>query len=286
LIRTIKKIAQAKKALIGVGVSINDREYISRTIQAAESAADQNFADILLVGNKREIETYGISSNRIEINDSPTPEKALVELAWQRKVDGIVRGSLSSAKFLQEVKKKFNVSHLFRIALLETASNFCFFFAPIGIDEGNNLAEKVTLVQGGISLLKFVQLENAPIGILSGGRMDDIGRETRVDRTIAEAEELVSIIKQQGLSRNIQHFEILIENAIAAQCRLIIAPDGISGNLIYRTLVHLGNGKSHGAWYYNLARPIIDTSRVAPVIEYESAIAFASALASKSVKSD
>ncbi len=283
MIETIKKIAQAKKTLIGLGVSTSDREYISRTIQAAESAAEQNFADILLVGNKKEIETFGVSSSRIEIHNSSTPEKTLVELAWQKKVDGIVRGSLSSSKFLQEVKKQFKVSNLFRIALLETASNFCFFFAPIGIDEGTNLAEKVTLVQAGISLLKFFQFEEAPIGILSGGRRDDIGRETRVDRTIAEAEEVISIIKQQGLSRNIQHYEILIENAVDAQCRIIIAPDGISGNLIYRTLVHLGNGKSHGAWYYNLPRPIIDTSRVAPLFEYESAIAFASALASKSV---
>ena len=283
MIETIKKIARAKKTLIGLGVSTSDREYISRTIQAAESAAEQNFADILLVGNKKEIETFGVSSNRIEILNSSTPEKTLVELAWQKKVDGIVRGSLSSSKFLPEVKKQFKVSNLFRIALLETASNFCFFFAPIGIDEGTNLAEKVTLVQAGISLLKFFQVEEALIGILSGGRRDDIGRETRVDRTIAEAEEVVSIIKQQGLSRNIQHYEILIENAVDAQCRIIIAPDGISGNLIYRTLVHLGNGKSHGAWYYNLPRPIIDTSRVAPLFEYESAIAFASALASKSV---
>ena len=283
MIETIRKIAKARKTLIGLGVSTSEREYISRTIQAAESAVEQNFADILLVGSKSEIETFGISSSRIEINDSKTPEKTLVELAREKRVDGIVRGSLSSAKFLQEVKKQFKVSNLFRIALLETASNFCFFFAPVGIDEGNNLAEKVTLVQAGLALLKFLQLENTPIGILSGGRLDDIGRETRVDRSIAEAEELVSIIKQQGLSLNIQHYEILIENAIAAQCRIIIAPDGISGNLIYRTLVHLGNGKSHGAWYYNLARPIIDTSRVAPLSEYESAIAFASALASKSV---
>lgn len=111
--------------------------------------------------------------------------------------------------------------------------------------------------------------------------MGDIGRDPKVDKTIAEAEELVSILKTQGVSNNAHHHEILIENAIAARCRIILAPDGVSGNLIYRTLVHLGNGKSHGAWYYNLPHPIIDTSRVGPTFEYESAIAFASAIASK-----
>jgi len=282
LIDAIKKIAYTNRKLIGLGISPTDREYMARTILAAESAVKQSFANILLVGNKKEIETFGISTKRIEIYHSLTPEKTLVELVRLNRVDGAVRGSLSSSKFLQEVKKQFNILNLFRIALLETATNFCFFFAPIGIDEGNNLAEKVTLVEAGISLLKFMQLENAPIGVLSGGRIDDIGRQIRVDKTIAEAEELVSIIKQQGLTQNIQHYEILIEDAIAAQCRVVIAPDGISGNLVYRTLVHLGNGKSHGAWYYNLPCTIIDTSRVGPLFEYESAIAFASALTSQS----
>jgi predicted methyltransferase MtxX (methanogen marker protein 4) len=107
-----------------------------------------------------------------------------------------------------------------------------------------------------------------------------MGRNLRVDKSIAEAEELVSILKEQGTS-TARHYEIMIEDAIADHCRLIIAPDGISGNLIYRTLVHLGNGKSHGAWYYNLSAPIVDTSRAGPLFEYESAIALASALASK-----
>ncbi len=285
MIREIIKIAQAKKQLIGIGVDLTEREYISRTIQAAESAAEKNLADILLIGNKTEIESYGISS-KLQVMHSPHPERTLLELLRKNEIAGAVRGSLSSSKFLNEVKQQFNTAHLFRIALLETASNFSFLFAPLGIDEGKNLAEKVTLVHAALSLLETLNLEKEPIGILSGGRVSDIGRDRRVDKTIKEAEELISILQQQGITVKIQHYEILIENAIAAECKFILAPDGISGNLIYRTLVHLGNGKSHGAWYYNLSPPIIDTSRVGPLFEYESAIAFASALATKSAGVD
>ncbi len=279
MIQKIKQIAQAKKQLIGIGVSLTEKEYISRTIMAAESAVNHNLADVILVGDKSQIEKFGISS-KIQVYHSLTPEQTLLELLHAKKVAGIVRGSLSSSKFLKEVKQQFGVSRIFRIALLETAFNFCFLFAPIGIDEGKTLAEKVTLVRAGISLLETLGIAEAPIGILSGGRLSDIGRDHHVDKTIAQAEELISILKQQNIKNDIRHFEILIEDAIAAQCRIIIAPDGISGNLIYRTLVHLGNGKSHGAWYYNLPLPIIDTSRVGPIFEYESAIAFASALTS------
>ncbi|NVM55449.1 MAG: methanogenesis marker protein Mmp4/MtxX [Candidatus Helarchaeota archaeon] len=281
MIQKIKKIARENKQTVGIGVSPSKKEYISRTIKAAESAVKQKNADIVLVGDKNEIESVGISS-RLHIHHSLHPERTLVELVKKQKIGGAVRGSLGASKFLKEIKQQFKVSTLYRIALLETASKFSFFFAPIGIDEGTKLAEKVTLVRAGVSLLKFLKLDQEPIGILSGGRMGDIGRNPRVDKTIAEAEELISILNKQGISNNAHHHEILIEDAITARCRIIIAPDGISGNLIYRTLVHLGNGKSHGAWYYNLPRPIIDTSRVGPIFEYESAIAFASAVASKS----
>ena len=60
----------------------------------------------------------------------------------------------------------------------------------------------------------------------------------------------------------INHDEILIEKAIDDKSNLIIAPNGISGNLIYRTLVHLGGGKAYGAIYMDIGHIIIDTSRV------------------------
>jgi len=59
---------------------------------------------------------------------------------------------------------------------------------------------------------------------------------------------------------------------------LIIAPDGISGNLIYRTLVHLGGGKAYGAIYMGIDKTIIDTSRVGNHSEFYGALVLALAL--------
>ncbi len=279
MIEKIKQLARSQVQTIGIGVALKERSYISRTIEAAESAAKQNLARITLVGNEREIESYGHSTD-LQVVHSLQPEESLIELLRTNQVAGIVRGSIGSSQFLNVVKTQFQLSNIFRIALLETAAGFTFLFAPIGIDEGRQLAEKVTLVRAGLSLLELLKMADEPVGILSGGRLGDIGRDPRVDKTIAEAEELISILKDQGVKNTIQHYEILIENAITDGCRVILAPDGISGNLIYRTLIHLGHGRSHGAWYYNVSQPIIDTSRVGPIFEYESAIAFASALAS------
>ncbi len=71
------------------------------------------------------------------------------------------------------------------------------------------------------------------------------------------------------------HCEILIEDAVQT-CGLIIAPDGISGNLIFRTLVFLGGGHGHGAPVVNISRIFVDTSRASP--NYANALLLAASL--------
>ena len=85
-------------------------------------------------------------------------------------------------------------------------------------------------------------------------------------------------MKEKYVNITITHDEILIEKAIENKSNLIIAPDGISGNLIYRTLVHLGGGKAYGAIYMGLKHTIIDTSRVGDISEIHGALLLALAL--------
>ena len=58
-----------------------------------------------------------------------------------------------------------------------------------------------------------------------------------VDRSIKEAQKVVDHFRNKSSSLKIEHSEILIENAIAQKTNLIVAPDGITGNLIYLLLV-------------------------------------------------
>ncbi len=187
-------------------------------------------------------------------------------------VDAIVRGTLPSSDFLNEVKNKFNIDKIYRIGLLGTYDKKYFFFAPLGIDEGENLREKEMFIEYANDLLKQFRVE-PKISVLSGGRLKDIGRSKLVDKSIIEADALAK-------KYAVKHAQILIENAVI-DSNFILAPDGISGNLIYRTLIHLGGGSSHGALYYPLAinnTIIVDTSRAAPKEEYISSIALANAI--------
>lgn len=275
----LAEIAKKAKSKVAIGVG-EQEEYLHRTIRAAQKAAQKGVAKIIILGNIEKLPKKYTKKETIQLQSSSTPEETLLKMLASNEVDAVVRGSLPATSFLKNVKAEFNVKNLRRIALLESANGHQFFFAPVGIDEARTIPEKINFIREGVNLIQKLGI-TPKVAILSGGRTGDIGRDPIVDQTIREAEETVQEIKKRNITQNIENYQILIEDAIKNQANLIIAPDGISGNLIYRTLIHLGKGKSYGAPYTNIPKTIIDTSRVGPINEYLGAIILASALASK-----
>jgi predicted methyltransferase MtxX (methanogen marker protein 4) len=103
--------------------------------------------------------------------------------------------------------------------------------------------------------------------------MGDIGRDRRVDRTLADGEFIKGRALELGI--NTKHYTILIEDAVK-ESNFIIAPDGISGNLIFRTVAFLGGGDGLGAPVLMDDYVFVDTSRVGG--HFTKAIMLASAL--------
>ena len=95
-----------------------------------------------------------------------------------------------------------------------------------------------------------------------------MGRHAAIDRSLADAELIARLA-------GAEHTEILVEDAIQ-RGGLIIAPDGIAGNLMFRTLIFLGGGRSHGAPVVNINKIFVDTSRASP--NYANAILLAASL--------
>nr|WP_320160072.1 methanogenesis marker protein Mmp4/MtxX [uncultured Methanoregula sp.] len=203
----------------------------------------------------------------VRIIEDPHPEEAMIGDLMAGKIDAAVRGTLPSNATLKALKRAEGVDHLERIALLETAHGKKFLLTPVGIDEGWTVQEKVELIKKGRIIAKKLGLAEKT-GVLSGGRMGDIGRHKLVDASMADAELVARIA-------GAEHCEILIEDAIKS-CGLIIAPDGISGNLIFRTLTFLGAGFAHGAPVVNISKIFVDTSRASP--NYTNALLLAASL--------
>ncbi|MDO9549954.1 MAG: methanogenesis marker protein Mmp4/MtxX [Methanoregula sp.] len=205
--------------------------------------------------------------NGVRVAEHVNPEQALVDDLMAGRIDAAVRGTLPANATLKALKKAAGVDHLERIALLETIHGKKFLLTPVGVDEGWTVAEKLELIKKGRIIARKFGLPEK-VGILSGGRLGDIGRHPQVDASMAEAELVARL-------NDATHCEILIEDAVET-CGLIIAPDGISGNLVFRTLVFLGGGEGHGAPVVNISRIFVDSSRASP--NYANALLLAASL--------
>jgi putative methanogen marker protein 4 len=239
----------------------------------ASAAEDKILATIQAVGDQAEIivfsypGTAGSFGGAVTVVEAREPGKAMVSALATGEIDAAVRGTLPASSTLTALKQATGVEHLERIALLETADKKLFLLAPVGVDEGWTVTDKAAFVQRGRAIARTFGLSER-VAVLAGGRYGDVGRHPVVDRTLADAELVARLT-------GAEHTEILIEDAIR-HCGMILAPDGISGNLIFRTLAFLGAGKGHGAPVVNIDKIFVDTSRASP--DYTNAIMLAKSL--------
>jgi putative methanogen marker protein 4 len=227
----IERTAKGRQARIGIGVDGGGFEIVEEIEKANE------FAEMVLVGDPGPDCEVGHGLEQVRAED---PASTLVDLLEKGEIDGAVRGNLSATKVMRRVSKTFEV-RVRRLSLL-ALPDWSFFLAPVGIDEGDSISDRLSLAVMGAEYLKSMGID-AKVSILSGGRLEDLGRSDRVDRTLAEAELLARIARDTSVRA--EHRGILIET-----CRgddLIVAPDGISGNLIFRTLMLLSGARGFGA---------------------------------------
>jgi len=282
LIQKFELMSNKKSANIGIGLGTSEF-HNQKILKACLDFLEKKSSSIHIFGNKRSI----ASLNKLNFNEKhkpninliecEEPEKKIFESLNNSTIDSIIRGSLSSNKFLGNLRKFLNTEKTNRLALLETINGHQFFYGPVGIDECSNLEEKIEFIEKALKQFKLLNIE-PNISILSGGRRGDLGRDSKIDKSIREGEKIVEIMKIKYPNLLINHHEILIENAVMNKSNLILAPEGISGNLVYRTLVHLGGGKAYGAIYMGLKKAIIDTSRVGEISEINGAFLLALAL--------
>lgn len=232
--------SRLKREKVAIGLVRYDETSEDRIYRAAEIADE--FAKVLIVDEEQDT------------------AKRLIELAESEKVYSAVRGTASAKKILGFMRERYRP---LRVAVLETPAKKLFLLSPVGVDEGSKISEKIELAKCSARVAKSLGL-GTEIAFLSGGRYEDTGRSDLVDRTLADAEFCSKITG--GVN-----YEIRLEDAIEKD--IIIAPDGISGNLIFRSLCYLGKGMEYGAVFCNVPFRVIDTSRS------QSAEGFARAIA-------
>lgn len=195
-------------------------------------------------------------------------EEEFIESLNGNSGQAYVRGSLGASELMSKLRDGYK--EFYRASFIEIKGHK-FFLAPVGIDEGDTLLQKLHIIESGAQFLKKINIK-PKIAVLSSGRAQDVGRSQKIDKSIAQGELLTEIIRNKY---PVKHYFILIEEAIADDANFILAPDGITGNLIFRSLVLSGCGKSHGAVTMGINEILIDTSRSLDVEGYIRALKFA-----------
>ena len=185
------------------------------------------------------------------------------------KIDAAVRGDISSSVLLPILKSKIGLKSLERAVFMEPLGEKMFILAPVGIDEGWTECQKHDLAVRSVALAKRVGM-GSKIAIMSGGRCEDVGRCKVVDKSIESARNLAKKLCDEGYDA--YHSQILIENAVK-EADIIIAPEGITGNIIFRSLHFIGGVKALGAPVINTGKVFIDTSRAKT--DYRDSLALA-----------
>lgn len=262
-------------------------EYICDTMINIVAGFDKN-ENILLAAK----EANKLTDLNVDIVES---EEDLIKAYSDPNVDAVVRGSLKSSKIMKYLRELDKDSKIHRATYINTDgsgftltvpspgskrgyvssnANFEFLLSPVGIDEGNSLEEKLELA---IQSSKFIQSrgKEVKIAILADGRSDDIGRSERIDKSLEDSEKLTQMLldkfeadpdfdnESDDISKHysVKNYYILLEQAIKDKNNIIISPDGISGNIIFRTLVLLNSWPSCGAITLGIDKIFIDTSR-------------------------
>ena len=190
----------------------------------------------------------------VRIYDNPNE---LVSDLVSGTIDAAIRGDMSSSMLLPILKKGLGLKGLERVAFMEPQGGKLIILSPVGIDEGWTEDQRYDLAKRSADLARRVGMGQR-IAIMSGGRCEDVGRCRAVDRSIESARSIAKRLVDEGYDA--YHAQILIENAVK-EADIVIAPEGITGNIIFRTMHMVGGAKALGAPVVNTEKVFIDTSR-------------------------
>ncbi len=183
-------------------------------------------------------------------------EELLAKSILDKNINATIRGSLTASNVLKQLKERYpKISR----ATYINGQGHEFLISSVGIDEGNTTEEKLKIAIYCIDFLK--KLNKTPkIATLSYARPGDYGRGEEINKSLDDTEKLTKLIEKHT-NQKIEDKCVLIDQAIKNKCNILIAPNGIVGNTIFRTLVLLNSWPSFGAITLGIDEIYIDTSR-------------------------
>jgi predicted methyltransferase MtxX (methanogen marker protein 4) len=225
----------------------------------------KNIARIILVGPHA---INGVKDFDKDITNNP--ERRLAELLASGKVEGIVRGTIDDFKTLDAYASmigKTKAEKMRVLTLLEDAFGRQFLLSDVSNPSGWTIADKKKSCEALISFLKNELGVKPRLGFMTGIRHETYQRrknksngiQRMLNKTYEDVEVLVNYFRKKGVAA--KNYTIEIETAIQEGSNIIVPPNGMVGNQIFRTLTLIGGGKILAGSRIGLPSPYEDNSR-------------------------
>lgn len=257
--KIIKERIKLGKPKIGFGLNESNKEVLKSLIKS------KKYAEIILVGPNAIKNIKGFQKIISE-----EPEKELAKTLFNREVEGIVRGTIDDFKTFEAYSALIGdkkSKEILVMALMEDFYGRQFFLSNGSNPHGWTNEEKIRDCEGVIEFMK-AELEIKPkIGLITGIRHETYARKKEIkegvqeilNKTYEDAEFIVDYFTKKGIEA--KNYAIEIETALKDDCNIIVPPNGMVGNQIFRTLALVGGGKMLTGSRTNLPHPYEDNSR-------------------------
>lgn len=273
-------------------------------LEAVKKAVDEGIAEAILVGHKDSIkriaDSIGFDLSNIEIIDEPDNVKAskiAVSLVSSKQADMVMKGLVETATFLRAVLDKETglrtgkvLSH---VAVFETpAIGRLMLLTDAAMNIAPDLAAKKQILENAVGIAHAMGIEMPKVAPVAAVEVVNPDMPATIDAAV------LSKMNERGQIKGcIVDGPLAIDNAIseeaakhkginspvAGNADIILVPDIVSGNVMYKTMTYTANAKT-GAILAGAAAPVILTSRADSPESKHISIALASLVASNKKK--
>ncbi len=267
-------------------------------LEAIKRACELKIVEPYLIGESKEINaiaaSIGLKSDQYIVIDEPDPAKACVlavSLIREGKAEILMKGMVPTAILLKAVlskdaglRKRETLSHF---ALFQTSH----YHKLLGVSDAAmnispSLSEKANIIENAVDVMLKLGISNPKVAVLAP-------IETVNDKipSSTDAASLTLMNQEQHITNCIVYGPLALDNAVSKEAALqkgihsevagdadiLIAPDLNSGNILYKSLIFLSDGKA-AAIITGANAPIVLTSRADSEMNKLYSIALAAAL--------
>ena len=274
------ELVESAKASGSIKIAVaaaNDFYVLESLLQATQ----EGLAEAILVGRRHEIETAlkeaGISSGLFEIvhvdGDLFAQSKRAVELIMEGRAQVLMKGKVDTSTLLRAVlaeKRLRTAQGMSVVGVLEVPVYPKLILATdIGMNIEPDLERKVQIVNNAVQVAEAIGVEQPKVAMICAKEKLDFKMQATLDARL-----LVDMNRQGMISGCQIGGPFALDNAISSEAAMhkaiddpvagdadvLIFPDLVSGNVFYKSLVFLAQGKS-AATVVGAGIPIVVTSR-------------------------